>query len=154
MKARMKNPAMLLPDGTLQAIYTLVNVTHGPAVPQKTIELVHLRVSQLNGCSFCVDTGVRGAQKAGETNDRLFAVAAWRESPLFDDAERAALALAEAATRITDRGEVPDDVWLEATRHYDEKALAQLILSIGLTNLFNVCNVTTRQPAGSIKFDQ
>jgi AhpD family alkylhydroperoxidase len=154
MKARIKNPAMLLPQAVTHALIGLGQAMHDGPVSPRTTELVHLRVSQLNGCAFCVDMGVKSAKKAGESDERLHAVAAWRESPLFDDAEKAALALAEAAARITDRGEVPDDVWNEAARHYDEKQLAQLIFAIGLTVMYNTFNVTSRQVPGSVKFDQ
>jgi AhpD family alkylhydroperoxidase len=154
MQSRMKNPAMLLPENVMHALVGLGQALHNGPVPSKTTELVHLRASQINGCSFCVDLGVRTAKKSGETDDRLFAVGVWRESPLFNDAERAALALTEAATRIADRGDVPDDIWNEAARHYNEKELAQLVLVIGVTNMYNRLNVTTRQPAGSVKWDK
>ena len=86
----------------------------------------------------------------GETDERLFAVSAWREAPYFDDAERAALALAEAVTRLSDRADpVPDEVWAEAAKHYDDRALAGLVLWIATTNLFNRFNVATRQVAGA-----
>ena len=148
MQARMSNPATILPDATT-GIQALTKAIHKGGVPQTVLELVHLRASQINGCSFCVDYGARGAKKAGETDERLFAVAAWREAPYFTDAERAALALTEAATRLADRGDpVPDEIWQEATRHYDEKGLAAIILMIALTNLFNRVNVTIRQGAG------
>jgi AhpD family alkylhydroperoxidase len=117
-------------------------------VPSRTLGLVHLRASQINGCSVCVDMAVR-FKKAEDTNERLFAVAAWRETPYFTDAERAALALAEAVTRLSDRADpVPDEIWNEATRHYDERALAALIFWIAMTNVWNHLNVTTRQVAG------
>ena len=97
-----------------------------------------------------VDSGARSAKKAGETDERLFAVAAWREAPYFTDAERAALALTEAVTRLADRADpVPDSLWDEATRHYDEQGLAAIILMIATTNLFNRLNATTRQVAGA-----
>ena len=148
MQARMKNPAMVIPDA-MNAILTLGKVTRNGSVPEKTLELVHLRASQINGCSFCVDSGARSARKAGETDERLFAVAAWREAPYFTDAERAALALTEAVTRLADRADpVPDEIWDEAARHYDEQGLAALILMIATTNLFNRLNATTRQVAG------
>jgi AhpD family alkylhydroperoxidase len=119
-------------------------------VPLATLALVHLRTSQVNGCSACVDSGARSAKKAGETDERLFAVAAWREMPYFTDAERAALALAEAATRLADRADpVPDEIWDQAADHYDEQQLAALILMIGVTNLFNRLNATTKQVAGA-----
>ncbi|WP_406105030.1 carboxymuconolactone decarboxylase family protein [Streptomyces sp. NBC_01003] len=149
VQARMESPAQLIP-GAMQPVLALLKATREGGVPGSTLELVHLRASQINGCSYCVDAGVRSARKAGESDDRLFAVAAWREAPYFTDAERAALALAEAVTRLADSTDpVPDAVWDEAARHYDERGLAALILVIGVTNLFNRFNVTTRQPAGA-----
>jgi len=149
MQARMSNPATILPDA-MEGVQALLKAAHKGGVPSKTLELVHLRASQINGCSFCVDMGARNAKKAGETDERLFAVAAWREAPYFTDAERAALALTEAVTRLADRPDaVPDEIWEEATRHYDEKGLAALILMIATTNLFNRVNATIRQVAGS-----
>jgi AhpD family alkylhydroperoxidase len=112
--------------------------------------LFHLRASQINGCSTCVDTGVCYARKGGETDERLNAVAFWRDAACFTDAERAALALTEAVTRLSDQADpVPDEIWDEAVRHYDEPALAALILSIATTNVYNRLNVTTRQVAVS-----
>jgi AhpD family alkylhydroperoxidase len=149
MEARMKNPAMVLP-GVWQPIQALNEAVGQGGVPPTTLELVHLRVSQVNGCSACVDAGARTAKKDGETDERLFAVAAWREAPYFTDAERAALALAEAATRLADRPDpVPDEIWDDAAAHYDERGLAALVLMIGVTNLFNRLNATTRQVAGA-----
>src|SRR5262249_4982432 len=136
----------------MQPIQALHAATQKGGVPPQTLGLVHLRASQINGCSACVDSGARNAKKAGESDERLFAVAAWRDAPYFTDAERAALALTEAVTRLSDRADpVPDEVWNEAARHYDEKALAALILSIATTNVFNRLNVTTRQVAGEWK---
>src|SRR3989442_14688615 len=149
MQARMTNPAMVLPDA-LKAIQNLTKATSKGGVPQQTMELVHLRASQINGCSACVYGGAVSAKRAGETDERLFALPAWREAPYFTDAERAALALAEAVTRLADRADpVPDSIWDEAARHYDEQGLAALILMIATTNLFNRLNATTRQVAGS-----
>jgi AhpD family alkylhydroperoxidase len=147
--ARMKNPAKILPD-TEKAIRFLTKATRGGGVPETTLELVHLRVSQINGCGLCVDNGARSARGNGESDDRLASVAAWRETPYFTDAERAALDLAEHATRLCDRPDpVPDAVWDEATRHYDESALAALVVSIATTNFFNHLLVTTKQTARS-----
>jgi AhpD family alkylhydroperoxidase len=149
MQARMQNPAVIIPDA-MPAILNIFKATKKGGVPEATLELVHLRASQINGCSYCVDAGVRSAKKAGESDERLFAVAAWREAPYFTDAERAALALTEAATRLNDRIDpVPDEIWDEATRHYDEQQLAALILMIGVTNLFNRLNATTKQVASA-----
>ncbi|MEO3765857.1 carboxymuconolactone decarboxylase family protein [Streptomyces sp. B8F3] len=115
-------------------------------VPKTTLDLVHLRASQINGCSSCVASGARDSRKSGETEERLASVAAWRDAPYFTDEERAALALTEATTRMADRSDpVPDAVWDEAARHYDEKGLAALVLTIAVTNLFNRLNATTRQ---------
>ncbi|HEV2235540.1 MAG TPA: carboxymuconolactone decarboxylase family protein, partial [Ktedonobacterales bacterium] len=135
MAPRMKNPGVVLPDAT-HGIQEVFKATRAAGVPPLTLELVHLRVSQINGCSFCVDSGARSARRAGETDERLFAVAAWRESPHFTDAERAALALAEAVTRLADQPDpVPDAIWGAAAQHYDERGLAALVLMIGVTNL-------------------
>ena len=149
MQARIKNPAFILPEA-MQAMMALKTATEEGGVPHKTLELVHMRVSQINGCGFCVDFGARTARKAGESDERLFATAAWRDTPYFTDAERAALALAEAVTRLSDREDpVPDAIWNEAARHYDERRLATLVLWIALTNVWNRINVATRQVAGS-----
>lgn len=148
MTARMNNPASVLPD-SMEGIQSLTKAAHGAGVPRSTMELAHLRASQVNGCSPCVYSGALSAKKAGESDERLFAVAAWRETDLFSDAERAALALAESMTRLADRPDpVPDEVWGEASRHFDEKQMAGLVLWIAVTNLFNRLNAATRQPAG------
>src|SRR5437764_2870346 len=152
MQARMKNPAMIVPNA-MQALHALGASAEKGGVPSRTLGLVQLRASQINGCSLCVDMHPRMLKQAGETDERLFALAAWRDAPYFTDAERAALALAEASTRLNDRPDpVPDDVWNEATRHYDEKALSSLILWIALTNVFNRLNITTKQIAGSVEW--
>jgi AhpD family alkylhydroperoxidase len=118
LTARMPNPAVIIPEA-MKPIQDLFGSVSGGGVPQATLELVHLRVSQVNGCSACVDGGWRKARKAGESDERLFAVAAWREAPYYS----------------------------EAAGHYDERGLAALILMIVTTNFFNRLNVSTRQPA-------
>jgi AhpD family alkylhydroperoxidase len=149
MQPRIKNPAVIIPEA-MQAIQALNAAPEKGGVPAATLALVHLRASQINGCSSCVHSGISHARKAGETDDRLATVAAWRDAPFFTDAERAALALAEAATRLADRSDpVPDEIWDEAARHYDERGLAALVLMIATTNLFNCLNLTTRQVAGT-----
>ena len=111
--------------------------------------MVELRASQINGCSVCVDIHSRELEHAGESRERIHMVAAWREAPYFSDAERAALALTEAATRLADRSDpVPDEVWDEAARHYDEPQLAALVVAIAGINAFNRLNATTRQITG------
>src|SRR5207302_10343381 len=128
------------------ALQALGKAVHQGGVPPKTLELVNLRASQINGCGVCAVQHPRIAKKLGETDERLFAVAAWRDAPYFTDAERAALALTEAATRISDRSDaVPDDVWDEAARHYDERALTALVVQIAPLNAWNRLNVMTRR---------
>jgi AhpD family alkylhydroperoxidase len=148
MQARMSNPAMIVPDA-MKALHALGASAEKGGLPSRTIAFSQLRASQINGCSVCVDMHSRDLKKAGETDERLFVLAAWRDAPYFTDAERAALALTEAVTRLSDRADpVPDEIWDEATRHYDEPALAALIISIALINVWNRLNVTTRQVAG------
>jgi AhpD family alkylhydroperoxidase len=148
MQSRLKNPAMLLPD-VMQALLALISAVEKSGLSSTILGLVHLRVSQVNGCSVCVDLGWRQLKRTGETDERLFAISAWRDAPYFTEAERAALALAEAATRVADRPDpVPDDLWNEAARHFNERELAALTFSIGLTNVLNRLNLTTRQVAG------
>ena len=148
MQARMKNPAMILPDA-MGALLALNTATKNEDVPDVTRKLVHLRASQINGCSVCVDMHSRELRQAGEPDARLFAVAAWRDAPYFTDAERAALSLTEAVTRLCDRPDpVPDEIWDEAARHYVEQALAALIISIATVNVWNRLNASTRQVAG------
>jgi len=146
MQARMKQPAMIIP-GAMEALQSLAKAAEQSGVPKKTLDLVHLRASQINGCSVCVDMGLR-FKKADETNERLFAVSAWKDAPFFTDAERAALALTEAVTRLSDRFDpVPDEIWEEAAGYYDESALASLVLWIAVTNVWNRLNVATKQVA-------
>jgi AhpD family alkylhydroperoxidase len=148
MQARMKNPLFVVPDA-LKAMLALDKSTANDNLPEITRKLVHLRASQINGCSVCVEMHAHELKKAGDSDKRIFALAAWREAPYFNDAERAALALTEATTRLADRSDpVPDDVWNEAARHYDEAALAALVLQIALINAFNRVNAATRQLAG------
>ncbi len=148
MEARMSNPAMVIP-GSLEAIQALIASVNKGGVEPATLELVHLRTSQINGCGACLDMGAKVVRKSGESLERLLTLAGWREAPYFTDAERAALALAECMTRFNDKSDpVPDEVWAEVARHYDETALGALVVYIGLVNLFNRVNVTTRQIAG------
>jgi AhpD family alkylhydroperoxidase len=147
MQSRMANPAVILP-AAMTSIQELVKAAHGGGVDPTTMHLVHLRASQVNGCSACVVSGVDSATKAGETPERLAAVAAWRDAPFFTLAERAALALAESVTRLNDRDDpVPDSLWDEASHHFTEPQLASLVLWTAVTNLFNRLNAATRQVA-------
>ncbi len=148
MQARIENPAVTVP-GALDAFRALGASAAAAGVPDITLYLVQLRASQINGCSVCVDLHSRELELAGERPAHIFAVSAWRESTYFDEAERAALALTEAATRLADRSDaVPDEVWDEAARHYDEAQLAALVIAIATINAFNRVNAMTRQPSG------
>ncbi|UFX48871.1 carboxymuconolactone decarboxylase family protein [Bradyrhizobium sp. 41S5] len=147
MKARMNHPVMVVPDA-MKALQALSESTK-QALPEKLLELVHLRASQINGCSVCVDMHPKLARRAGETDERLFAVGAWRDTPYFTEAERAALALTEAVTRLSDREDpVTDAVWDEAAKHFGEQQLASLVLGIAAINVWNRLNVAVRQPVG------
>ncbi|MFE3449730.1 carboxymuconolactone decarboxylase family protein [Nonomuraea sp. NPDC059194] len=149
MEARMGNPAMVVP-GALKALQAVGATVEQAGVPKQLLELVNLRASQINGCSVCVDMHARALKKGGESDERLWSVAGWRDAPYFTDAERAALALAEAATRLSDRPEpVSDEVYEEAAKHYDEQQLAALILGIATVNLWNRLNASTKQVAGA-----
>jgi AhpD family alkylhydroperoxidase len=147
-EARLKHPAMLLPEA-FPALQAIAESVQAAGLPEKLVELIHLRASQINGCSVCVDGHARLLKKAGETDERIIAVAAWNDAPYFTEPERAALALTEATTRMADRCvPVPDAVWDDAARCFSETELAGIILSIASINLWNRLNVTTRQPAG------
>ena len=137
------------PDLTT-GVQHLFKAIYAGGVPRQTLELVHLRASQINGCSACVDAGATSATKAGVSPEKLLPLAAWCEDPRFDDAERAALALTEAATRLSDRpGAVTDEIWAEAAKHYDEQQLGALTLMVAITNFFNRINTPLRVPAGT-----
>ena len=149
MEARMKNPALTVP-GAMEALMGLSKAANKTGVPATTHHLVHLRASQINGCSVCVEMHAKELRAEGESDERIFTVAAWREAPYFTDAERAALALTEAVTRLADRGDaVSDELWTEVTAHYDEAAVGGLLLSIAGINVWNRLNAATRQVAGA-----
>lgn len=150
LQPRMRNVAMVLPEA-MHALQALGRAAGKGGVPKRILHLVELRASQINGCSLCAAMHGREARAAGESDERLFTVAAWREAPWFTEAERAALALTEAVTRLADRADpVPDEVWNEAARHFDEQGLAALMVAIAAINAWNRINVGTRQVAGSV----
>jgi AhpD family alkylhydroperoxidase len=152
MQSRIPNPALSVP-GVIDALQNLSKAAYDAAaqagLPHTTLELVNVRASQINGCAVCLDMHSRGARKSGETDERLFTLAAWRDAPYFTDAERAALALTEAGTRLADQTDpVPDAVFDEAAKHYDEPALAALVVCIAAINTWNRLNVVTGQQSG------
>ncbi|MFD0476720.1 carboxymuconolactone decarboxylase family protein [Nonomuraea thailandensis] len=136
------------PD-VITAIQHLHKAIHAGGVDPLVLELVHLRASQINGCSPCVFAGVQSAKKHGETEERLHNVIAWRETPFFTEEERAALALTEAATRIQDNAPgVTDEIWDTAATYFDENQMSAIILNIAITNFFNRINHTIQEQAG------
>jgi AhpD family alkylhydroperoxidase len=144
MEARMQNPLMTVPGAA-----DLIKAFHGlqKADVGFDLELVSLRASLINGCTACVDMHSTALLKAGEPTEKVLSVGVWRESPHFTDAERAALALTEEATRIADRGDrVPDGVWNDAADHFTEEQLATIVLAIATINFFNRVNVAIHQP--------
>jgi AhpD family alkylhydroperoxidase len=147
MTARMTNPAFVV-DGAMDALQSLSKSISRARVPVNR-ELLHLRASQINGCSVCVDMHAKAARQMGESEERVFAIGAWRETPFFDDAERAALELTEALTRFADKADpVPDAIWDAAAEHFDETQLGALVLDIAQINVWNRLNVATRQIVG------
>jgi AhpD family alkylhydroperoxidase len=146
MEARMNHPVYVLPDA-MKALYALSQSAQASSVPDTTHKLIQLRVSQINGCSVCVDMHARELKESGQADERIWGIGAWRESPYFTDAERAALALAESVTRLADRPDpVPDQVWDDAADHYDEQELACLLVSIAGINVWNRLNAATKTP--------
>lgn len=147
LQPRMQHPVYVLPEA-FKALMALSEAAKEAGLPQETVYLVHLRASQINRCSYCAKMHAKELRDAGASDERIFTVVAWREAPWFSDAERAALALTEAVTRLSDAGEpVSDEVWEEAARHYDERALSALLVEIGSINVWNRLNAATRQPA-------
>lgn len=148
MQPRIKSPVFTLP-GTREAILSMFATTEKCGVPRATLELVQMRVGQINGCGVCVDMHTRILKKLGESETRIFMLPVWRETEYYTAPERAALALAEAATRLSDRTDaVPDDVWSAASAQFSEEALAALVMTIAIANLWNRLNVTTGQVTG------
>lgn len=148
MQARMNHPVMVLPDA-MNALMALNAAIDGALLP-RTHQLVHLRASQINGCSVCVDMHARELQETGVPLEQIFAVAAWRETPFFSDAERVALELTEVLTRQADKGEVvPDALWKEVIKHFDEKQTSALLLSIAQINLWNRLNAAIQIVVGA-----
>jgi AhpD family alkylhydroperoxidase len=133
----------------LKYITSANKVVWDSTLPETTQHLVEIRASQINGCGYCIDMHTKDATHAGESSLRLNLIAAWREATVFTEAERAALELTEEGTRIADAaGGVPDEVWANAAKHYDEDQLAALLSLIALINAWNRLNVITQRPAG------
>ena len=149
MTARMKNPASYFADAQ-SVLPTLGQIPRGKGVDDETLELLHFRVSQINGCGWCLDFARRSIEKAGTGFEKYAVLPGWREATVFSDPQRAALALAEAMTRIADRPDAVDDaIWAEAEKHWSEEQLAAIVLWVATTNLYNRLNVTVKQVPGT-----
>jgi AhpD family alkylhydroperoxidase len=149
MEARMTHPVFVVPAAQ-KALAAYHHAGEGLGVPAETLEMIHLRASQINGCSACVQMHSTNLKKEGMSDERLFTIAAWRDAPYFTDAERAALELTEVVTRVADKGDpVPDEVWAQAARHYDEQGLSALLIAITSINVWNRLNAATRQVAAA-----
>lgn len=134
-----------LAPAAYKALIALDTRSHQGDLPAGLLDLVKLRVSQINGCAYCVDSHSHDAVKGGESPARVYAVAAWDEGPAFSAAERAAFALAESMTRLSEGApRVPDDVWEQTRAHYDDAQLAQLIMVITTINAWNRVSVAVR----------
>lgn len=145
---RLSNAASS-PDA-VAGVQRIVKAIYAGGVSPQTLELVHMRASQINGCNACIASGINSAETIGLSTERLLALPAWRESALYDDAERAAIALAEAMTRLADRPDaVTDEIWAQAAEQFDERALSALVSMIALTNFFNRVNTTLKVQPGS-----
>ncbi|MFE5119455.1 carboxymuconolactone decarboxylase family protein [Streptomyces sp. NPDC056669] len=148
MDARLNYSASQTAGKVLRPVMAAGRAVKESPLPVATQELVAIRVSQINGCAVCMDMHTKEAAAAGETPVRLNLVAVWREATVFTDAERAALALAEEGTRVADAaGRVGDEVWANATKHYDEEQLTALVILVSFMNMVNRLNVITQQPA-------
>ena len=144
------SPAAGRSQDAVAGVQQIMKSIYAGGVPRQTLELVHMRASQINGCNACIAAGITTAAGAGVSLERMVALPAWRESALFDDAERAAIALTEAMTRLADHPDVvTDEIWAEAAAHFDEPALGALVSMIALTNFFNRVNTTLRVRADS-----
>ncbi|ALV35957.1 carboxymuconolactone decarboxylase family protein [Streptomyces sp. CdTB01] len=149
MEARLNLMASPVAAKALKQIVAASHALGESGLPFATREFVSLRASQINGCAGCVDMHTKELAHAGESAVRINLVAVWREATVFSEAERAALELTEEGTRIADAaGGVPDEVWENAAKHYDEEQLVALVAQIAIINAFNRGNVMTRQPAG------
>ena len=134
--------------GVLQSMLGMARYLSQSGLDPKLQDLVHLRVSQINGCAYCIDMHWKDLRAAGETEQRLYGLGAWAESPYYTDRERAALAWAESVTRLED-GHVPDPVFNAARRFFTEKELSDLTLAVVLINGWNRLNIAFRAPAGT-----
>jgi len=132
----------------LKAMYPLGAYLAKSPVEQRLLNLLYFRVSQINGCAYCLDMHSKDLRVAGETEQRLFVLDAWRETALYTERERAALAWAEAVTRIPG-GQVPDDVYADAIKQFSEEELVDLTMAVNAVNIYNRINIAFKVQGGS-----
>lgn len=130
--------------GAYQAMFAVEKYVSGTSIDKRLKELIKIRASQINGCAFCLNMHTKEAREIGETEQRIYALNAWRETPYFTPEERAVLALTEAVTLVAE-SHVPDDVYNEAARYFDEKQMSEIIMQIVVINSWNRLAVTARK---------
>jgi len=140
-------------QGAVKAIYGLNAYNAKSRIEKPLQDLIHFRVSQINGCAYCLDMHSKDLRAEGETEQRLYMLEAWRESPFYTERERAALAWAEAVTKITE-GHVPDEVYQQARKQFSEEELIDLTMVIVTINCYNRLNIAFRIKAGGYKVGQ
>jgi AhpD family alkylhydroperoxidase len=131
-----------------RTLYDLGKYVHSSGLEESLLELVNLRASMINGCAYCVDMHTKDARAHGETEQRLYGVSVWRDTPFFTERERAALAWTDAVTEVT-KDHVPDEVYRLAREHFDERQLVDLTMAIVGINAWNRLNVAFRTVAGT-----
>ena len=155
MKARVDLAKVVMPRA-MQALRPMTKYVNSSGLDRRLVELVQMRTSQLNGCAYCIDMHTKDARAAGETEQRLYLLDAWRETPFYTERERAALEWTEAVTRVAD-GQVPDEVFALARNHFSEEELVDLTIAVIATNGFNRLNIAFRPEVGDYRpgmFDQ
>jgi len=139
--------------GALKALYGIGGYLAKSPVEGRLLDLIYFRVSQINGCAFCLDMHSKDLRAKGETEQRLYMIAAWREATVYTDRERAALAWAEAVTKLNNN-DVPDDVYEQALKQFTEAELVDMTLAITTINTYNRINIAFRTPAGGYQVGQ
>jgi AhpD family alkylhydroperoxidase len=141
------NFAEVEPDA-MKAMLGLVKQAHRSGLEKSLLDLIDFRVSQINGCAYCLDMHSKDLRAEGETEQRLYLLEAWRESPFYTERERAALAWAEAVTLLKDK-DVPDDIYNQARAQFSEQELVNLTLAVVTINGWNRLNIAFRTTPGS-----
>ena len=141
----------VLPEG-MRVIYALNRYSEQSGLEPKLSKLIKVRASQINGCAYCIDMHTKEARSGGETEQRLYGLNAWHETPYYTERERAALALTEAVTLISET-HVPDEIYQQAQQHFNDEELVKLMIAINMINLWNRLVITFRTPPGSYEPD-